>query len=253
MIDNESSLGKGSGKISRRTAIAILPFLAGTFSIATACSADASTPTQAPNSLNLAPKSNMLTPESMEKGAYFYLYAQGAVINLTKGVDIAIMPDNLQRINNDSRYGINLGPQEQNITYLFPQRSGNQSDREKAIKMAEDELPLVMLALQQAGIDRGRLRFSIIFVGDVSTRVSKQNPNMRVQTDTFRTALGFELGNEYLVLTRRAIFDASQTPSTISHTPQDRSLLAQTGSYPLLVTSINPAYLAALGLGGVRI
>lgn len=197
---------------------------------------------------SLSSYSELLTPRSVRAGAEIFTYPEGAIINLTQGVNLFLDVDTFNRINKDSRYGVNLNSEEQNFTYLFPQSFTDDNGREEAIRMVEDEFPLVLSVFNnQQAISRERARYSIVSVADVLKNLSKNNPDIPVQSDLFRQGSAAELTSYYLALSRLQIRDPKQTPLIYPVTPQARALLSQ-GDYSLRLMSINPNYKLAIGL-----
>lgn len=206
---------------------------------------------QKPPVLSLYPE--LLTPRSVRERAEILTYPDGAIINLTRGVDLFVDGDTFSRINKDPRYDINLNNGEQNFTYLFPQTFTTGNGREEAIRIVEEEFSLVISAFNtKQGISTGRARFSIISIADVLKTLAQNNPDISPEKDLFRQGSATELSSAYLALSRLGIGDAKQTPSAYPVTPRVRELLLQ-GGYPLRLMSINPNYIKAIGLGVTQV
>lgn len=204
------------------------------------------------NTPKQTPLPDILIPKTVGGGAWMALYSHGVIVNATKGIDLAVVIDNLQRLNSDPAFGINLDPpNEQNITYLFPQPfAGNDQNRQDAIAQAKDEMPLVLSALDTTlHISRGRVRFSIISVADALDNVTRRNPGLTPMSQTYQSALSVELTHAYVGLTRAEIFDASITPPTYPEISATlRGQLYNSLAYPFGILSIDSRYLAALNL-----
>lgn len=199
------------------------------------------------------PSSELLFPKTVREGAKMGMYQGGAIINLTRDIDGAFNFDSLPFVNTDPRYGINLGNGEQNLTYLFPQSFARGNGRADAIRIVNEELPLVILTVSRfQGIESGRMRFSLISLADVLTRVSMSNPHLNPDSEDFRGLASLELTLAYLSISGLEIHDIEQTPNIYpavapSVAPLIRRLLMQ-GDLPLALLVINPNYFTALGL-----
>lgn len=215
----------------------ILPFMA-------ACRKQDNTPTPLPL------KIDVLTPKGITQGADWIIYPQGAIINATKGVYLAVFPANLQAVNTDPVFNIKLSQDEQNITYLIPGSFADGSRLQEAARIAGEELPLALSALHDKfGLQRGRARFSIISMADVIKNVSRRNPGLTPKESHYLDALSVELGHAYIGTGQKAIFDAYQTPNIYPDISASiRTYLFERKLYPFAVTAINPNYLAALNL-----
>lgn len=199
------------------------------------------------------PSSELLSPKTVrggaEMGADMVTYPRGVIINLTRGIYLWVNTDRVPIINTDPRYGINLGNEEQNLTYLFPQSFTKGNGRADAIRLVDEELPWVISALREMqGIESGRIRFSLISVADVLASVAMSNPHLNPNSEDFRRLASFELTLAYLSTSGLKIHDIEQTPYVYpAVAPAIRRLLMQ-GDLLLTLPVINPNYFTALGL-----
>lgn len=194
------------------------------------------------------PIPNLLEPKTVLGGAERLSYKNGVIVNLTRGINIAVVMDNLAVLNTNPDFRINLKPEDQNITLLFPQPF-TANGKKQALDQAESELPLILSGLNtNSGIDTGKARFSIISVGDAIQNIARKNPR-QTNPSLFQAALGIELSHAYLGLTRAAIVDAQDTPTTYPEISEDeRKKLFEKKLYPFRIDYLNPSYLITLGI-----
>lgn len=178
-------------------------------------------------------------------------YPHGAIINVTRGINLALDPDNLSAVNTDPEYRIGLQDNQEgtdlNITYFLPQSLQNPADRQAALQMVADQREIVFGLLNaEQHLGRGTLRWSVMSITDLLRGLKS-----RIQEDTpLKAALGVEISHTYTALSQSKILDLDQTPSiapTLS--PDLRILMKQEFSYPFVVQDIDRGYLAALGYG----
>lgn len=205
------------------------------------------TPTQSPAALPFM--RSTLIPRKVTEGAEMLLYRQGAVVNETAGINLLVQLEDLQQINIDPGFGINLKADEQNVTFLVPHSIADNTERsQKALTQVQAEAPMVLSALNRSlGINRGRLRFSVISVADVLKQAAGRHPGLSTKSALYQEAVNMELASAYLALTKAKIFNAPDTP--IAYPEISESLRKRlSGIRPFTVLSIDPLYLAELKL-----
>lgn len=198
----------------------------------------------------IAPLAGLLKPAPIER-AQLFTYKQGVIVNLASAIDLGYIKPNLRMINTDPAFGLNFTDQDQNITYFFPQSFVHGNGRQEAIRVVEEQFPMVtaIFAAEQ-GIERGRMRFSIISLADALRNIVTSNTRGYPPEDSFwGSALSVELGDAYVGVTQLGVFDIQNTPATYPEISVDlKRSLAQRVAYPFAARIADPRYFAALGL-----
>lgn len=198
----------------------------------------------------IAPLAELLKPAPIER-AQLFTYKQGVIVNLASAIDLGYIKPNLQMINTNPAFGLNFTDQDQNITYFFPQSFISGNGRQEAIRVVEEQLPMItaIFAAEQ-GIERGRMRFSIISLADALRNAVTRNPREYPPEDSFwGSALSVELANAYVGVSQLGVFDIQNTPATYPEISVDlRRSLAQRVAYPFAARISGPRYFTALGL-----